>query len=221
MQLDTIIQTLLSAAAFLKKPIADAAGHSIKELFDTACHYLKRKFGEHSDGAKVLDLAVEKPESALRKAVLVEEAGAAGLAGDADLMRLAEKIASLLPVMSEPSGHSVQVSGRQNKVVVAGRDVIQAERVVRRSAIAPNEAHITAAQRKRIRALIGELATRRAGEDGRPNFAAGHTMLQRKFGVPSYALIPRERFAEAIRFLIRCCVIQRLRTQRCLSGDAK
>lgn len=153
--------------------------------------------------------------------VLVEEAGAAGLAGDADLMRLAEKIASLLPVMSEPSGHSVQVSGRQNKVVVAGRDVIQAERVVRRSAIAPNEAHITAAQRKRIRALIGELATRRAGEDGRPNFAAGHTMRQRKFGVPSYALIPRERFAEAIRFLIRCCVIQRLRTQRCLSGDAK
>lgn len=213
MQLDAIIQTLLSAAAFLKKPLADAAGHSIKELFDAACHYLKRKFGEHSDGAKVLALAVEKPESAMREAVLVEEAGAAGLAGDTDLARLAEQIALLLPVIAERSGHSVQVSGRQNKVVVAGRDVIHAERVVHRSAIAPDETHVSADQRKQIRALIGELAARLAGDGGRPNFAAGHTMLQRKFGVVSYALIPRERFAEAVCYLKQRCVVQRLRSK--------
>lgn len=214
MQLDTIIQTLLSAAAFLKEPIVDAAGRSIKELFDAACHYLKRKFGAPSDGAKLLDLAVEKPESAMRKAVLVEEAGAAGLAGDSDLARLAEQIAALLPGDAESSGHSVQVSGRQNKVVVAGRDVIHAERVVHRSTITPDETHVTVDQRKQIRALVGELAARLAGDDGRPNFAVGHAMLQRKFGVASYALIRRELFTDAVRYLKQRCVVQRLRSKR-------
>lgn len=212
MQLDTIIQTLLSAAAFLKRPVADAAGRSIKELFDAACHYLKRRFGEHSDGAKVLALAVEKPESAMRKAVLAEEAAAAGLGGDADLLRLAEQIAALLPVVPASVGHTVQVSGRQNKVVVAGRDLIQAERVVQRQTVTPDQAHISADQRKQIRALIGELAARLVSEDGRLNFAAGHKMLQRRFGVASYASIPRERFDEAVRYLKQRCVIQR---QRC------
>ena len=68
MQLDAIITTILSAAAFLKKPVQDAASDSIKDLLDAARYYLKKRFGEGSDGADVLDLALDKPDSEMRKA---------------------------------------------------------------------------------------------------------------------------------------------------------
>src|SRR5260221_11803078 len=94
---EAIITTLLSAAAFLKKPIQDVAAQSLKDVYETARYYLKKKFGEGSDGAKVLDLATEKPESAMRKAVLVEETTAAGLQTDADLVPLAEQLPARCP----------------------------------------------------------------------------------------------------------------------------
>lgn len=218
MQLEAIISTLLAAAAFLKKPIQDAAGQSIKDLFDAIRYYLKKQLGKDSDGAKVLDLAVEKPESAMRTAVLAEEMRAAGLSDDDELVRLAEKLAALLPPELESVRQLVRVNGHANKVLVAGRDVVTAERVIHRNAIMPDERHLTAVQRSQIRALIAELATRLAGDSGRPNFAAGHRMLQRKLGVLSYALIPYGQFEEAIRFLKQRCAINRLRSrQRCVT----
>jgi hypothetical protein len=73
MQTESIITTLFAAAAFLKKPIQDVAGQSVKDAFDAAKYYLRRKLGETSDAAKAPDMATEKPESEVRKAVLVEE----------------------------------------------------------------------------------------------------------------------------------------------------
>lgn len=200
---EAIITTLLAATAFLKKPVLDIASQSIKDVYEAARYYLRKKFGEHSDAAKVLDLATQKPESAMRKAVLVEEMFAAGLHTDAELIRLATTLAGLLPHAASASGQHVRVSGIRNHVCVAGRDVISTNRVLQRIAITPDERHITAEQREQIKAVIGELAVRLAGEDGRPNFAAGHRMFQRRFGVPSYAVLPRERFDEALQFLKR------------------
>lgn len=214
MHIDTIIQTLLSAAALLKKPAQDAATASIKRLFDATCRYLRRKLGDGSDGEKMLGLAVEKPESAMRKAVLVEEAHAAGLGADEDLVRLAEQLSALLPPASDSSGHRVQVSGQRNRVMVAGRDMIHTARVVQRTVATPDERHVTIDEKKQLRALIGELAARLGAQKGRPNFAAAHRMLQRKLSVESYALIPRERFAEAVRFLKQRCAALRLRSVR-------
>lgn len=216
MHIDTIIQTLLSAAAFLKQPVQDAASGSIKELFDAACQFLKRKFGEGSESTLALDLAVEKPESAMRRASLAEAIAAARVEGDAALVRLLEHLALMLAAEESPSAkNTVTVSGRQNKVLVAGRDVIHTERVVRRHGVVPDERHITDEQRSRIRALVGELASRVGRQQGKPNFAAGHRMLQRKFGVDSYSLIPRERFDEAERFLKQRCLVQRHRAGGC------
>ena len=201
MNTEAIITTLLAAAAFLKRPVQEVAVQSIKDIYEAAKYYLRKKFGDRSDGAKVLDLAIEKPESSMRRAVLVEEAAALGIENDADLCRLIEQLAALLPAPASDAWQHVHVAGRGNNVSVAGRDVIHIERLIRRTGIAPNERHVTAEQRDQIRLLIGELAARFAGEDGEPNFAAGHRMLQREFNVISYALLPRDRFEEAMQFL--------------------
>ncbi len=211
---EAIITTLLAAAAFLKKPVQDIAVQSIKDVYEAARYYLRKKFGEHTDAAKVLDLATEKPESQLRKAVLVEETTTAGLHHDTELVRLAAELARLLPSRKDTAAQCVQVEGVRNRVTVAGRDVINAERVVQRNNITPDERHITSEQRERVRAVIGEIATRMAGEDGRPNYAAGHRMVQHRFGVASYLVLPRERFDEAMRYLKRQRAIQRSRLRR-------
>ncbi len=200
MQTEAIIAPLLTAAAFLKKPVQDVAAQSIKDVYETVKYYMRKKLGEGSDGAKVLDLSLEKPESAMRKAVLAEEVAAAGMESDADLARVIAQLRALLPNDCR-QGQEVRVAGSGNRVVVAGRDVIQTERHIQRSAITPDERHVTVEQREKIRAVIGELAVRLSGEDGKPNFAAGHRMLQRRFGIGSYLLLPREKFGEAMKFL--------------------
>lgn len=138
MQTEEIITTLLAAAAFLKKPVQDVAAQSIKDVYEAAKYYVRKKFGDGSDGAKVLDLAVEKPESSMRKAVLAEEAASVGIESDPDLVRLIEQLTELLPKPESPAWQHVHVAGRANKVLVAGRDVIHAERVVRRNRISPH-----------------------------------------------------------------------------------
>jgi hypothetical protein len=62
--------------------------------------------------------------------------------------------------------------------------------------------------------VVAELAGRLAGEDGEPNFAAAHRMLQRRFNVASYLLLPRESFADAMAFLKQQRAINRGRLLR-------
>lgn len=211
---EAIITTLLAAAAFLKKPVQDIAIQSIKDVYEAARYYLRKKFGENSDGTKMLDLALEKPESSMRKAALAEEVASAGLESDADLIRLIEQLAALLPASADPVWQRVHVAGHRNEVLVAGRDLINTRRVIRRTGITPNERHVTPEQRDQIRALIGELAARFAHDDGTPNFAVGHRMLQQEFNVISYVLLPRDRFEEAMDFLKRQRAANRWRLRR-------
>jgi hypothetical protein len=213
MKTEEIITTLLAAAAFLKGPIKDVVGQSVKDVYDSVKYYLRRKFGEGSDGAKMLELAVQKPESAMRKAALAEEAAATGIENDADLDRLIAELRSLLGDRAKP-GQNVAVNGTGNHVVVAGRDVVQTVRRIERAAITPDDRHVTVEQREEIRGLIGELAVRLARDDGAPNFAAGHRMLQNRFKVASYLLVPRERFSEAVRFLKQQRAIHRSHLRR-------
>ena len=97
MQTEAIITTLLDAARFLKQPIRDVAGQAVKEAYEAAKSCLRKILGIDSDGAKALDLATEKPESASRKAVLVEEADTAGMDRDPVLRQLIEELAKALP----------------------------------------------------------------------------------------------------------------------------
>jgi hypothetical protein len=78
MQTEAIIATLLAAAAILKQPVQDVAAQSIKDVYEAAKYYLRKKFGDGSDGAKFLDLALEKPESAMRKSGVGRGGGVLG-----------------------------------------------------------------------------------------------------------------------------------------------
>lgn len=214
MNTEAIIATLLSAAAFLKKPVQDAATQSVKDLFTDVRNYLRRKFGEGSDAAKVLDLATQKPESAMRKAVLVEETAAAGLGSDTELLRLVEQLAAFVSRAEEDS-QNVRVNGDRNHVHVAGRDlVVHVTKHVSRSVITPDERHLTTEQRESLRQVIAEVATRIAVGDAGPNYAAVHRMLQRRFNVASYALITRPDFEAALSYLKQRRAIFRSRLRR-------
>ena len=214
MQLETIISTLLSASALLKKPVQDAASQSIKDLFDAARYYLRRKFGEGSEATKILDLATEKPGSVIRKAALVEESASAGLGSDPELTRLVEQLRALLPTSAGVVQQNVRVIGRSNRVQVATGDIITTERHIQRAIITPDERHLSTEQREKIRAVVADLAARLAGENGAPNFAAAHRMLQRRFNVASYAVLPREKFGEALGFLKQQRAVHRSRLRR-------
>jgi len=214
MQTETIITTLLSAAAFLKEPIQTVATQTLKDLYDAAVYYLRRKFGAETESALVLELATEKPESLTRKAALIEEAVEADVASDTELTGLIKRIAAMLPVSAQLAEQEVRVNGDHNRVQVAGRDIVHTTRHVQRNAITPDERHLTAKQRKTIRTLVADLASRLGGETGTPNFGAVHARLQRRFNVASYLLLPKERFSEALAFLRQQRALHRSRLRR-------
>ena len=83
---------------------------------------------------------------------------------------------------------------------VAGRDLIVAAHHVSRNEITPDDRHLAREQRTALLRVIHELAERMPAATGRPNLAAVHRMLQRRYGVASYLLIPRERYADALQF---------------------
>lgn len=211
MHTESIITTLLAAAAFLKHPIQEVAGQAIHDTYETAKAYLRKKLGAGSEAANALEFAAVKPESMLRKAVLAEVWASVDLAGDAELARVIERLAVLLPPRPDSTGQKVEVSGRGHRVHVAGRDLIHTEKLVRRNTITPDERHLTVVQRDRLRKVIDELAERLAGTNGRGGVSAVHAMLQRRFQVSSYLLIPRERYDEALRFLCQQRAIHRSR----------
>jgi hypothetical protein len=201
MQTEIVLSTLLAAAAWLKHPVGEVAGQAIKDTYASLKSYLHHKFGESSEAANALELATAKPESLLRKALLAEASASADLESDAELTRLIERLAALLPPMGDVVRQNVRVIGDGDRVEVAGRDLIRTEKFVRRNTITPDERHLTVEQRDRLREVAGELADRLAGDDGETNFSAVHRMLQRRFQVASYLLIPRSRYDEALSFL--------------------
>lgn len=201
MPTESIFCTLLAAAAFLKHAVQGVASQAVHDAYEAAKTYLRHKLATNSDAARALELATEKPASLVRRALLVEESAADGLDRDPELARLITILAAVLPPPAETVSQNVRVNGHRNVVQVAGRDLIRTEKVVRRNTITPDERHLTVEQRERIRAVVGELADRLAGEEGEANFAAVHRMLQRRFQVSSYLLIPSSRYEEALSFL--------------------
>ena len=214
MQTESIFSTLLAAAAFLKHAVQDVASQSVRDAYEATKTYLWKKFSPNPDATRAFELATEKPESLARKALLVEESASSGLDCDPELARLIENLEALLPASTRVVSQNVRVTGQRNIVQVAGRDLIQTEKLVRRNTITPDERHLTVEQRERIRKVAGELADRIAGDDGDANFAAVHRMLQRRFHVASYLLIPRIRHDEALSFLRQHRAINRLHLRR-------
>jgi hypothetical protein len=133
--------------------------------------------------------------------MLIEECAPAKLETDAEVVRLIQTLAALLGGLGALAPATVAVQGTGNHVEVAGRDIVRTERHIVRNAITPDESHLNPTECAEIRRVIAEVADRMADDSGAPNFAAVHRMLQRRFEVASYLLIPRELFVDALAFL--------------------
>jgi len=214
MQREEFIHTLLSAAAFLKNPLEALASQSLKDAYAAAKSYLAKKLSGRSAANRALDLALKKPDSLTRQTLLHEESATAGLEDDPELSRLGEALLAHLPEDARQPRQSVRVTGDRNRVQVAGGDIVTTSRHVRRNVIRPGDGHLTVEQRNQLVALIAQVADRMAGEDGHPRFGAVHAMLQQRFGVLSYLLLPTEQFGEAVSFLQRQRAIHRSRLWR-------
>ena len=202
MDTNTIVTALLSAAAFLKEPIRAVASQSLRDVYDAAKFYLKKKVGPDSRNARLLDLATSEPNSPLRHALLPDVAQTAALDQDPDVTRLTETLVAMLGGLGVPRpAQQVTIGGDAENVQVVAGDFIATQRHVTRNAVTPDESHLGAEQVEQVRALISDVAGRMADETGTPNFAAVHRQLQRRFRVSSYLLIPRASFAEAVSFL--------------------
>lgn len=214
MPTESIFSTFLAAAAFLKHAVQGVADQAVRDAYEAAKSYLRQKLSTNPDAVRALELATAKPESLIRKAFLVEESAATGLDDDPALTALISSLAALLPPPTHAMSQEVHVTGHRNVVQIAGRDLIHTGKIIHRNTITPDESHFTAEQRERIRHLIGDLADRLAGDDGKANFSAVHRMLQRRFQVASYLLIPRSRYEEALGFLRQHRAINRARLRR-------
>lgn len=201
MNTDSIITVLLAAASVLKEPASAIASQALADLYAAAKYYLRRKFSDHPDAARALDFATEKPASTARKATLIEEAQPLALERDHELVALMSRLEAAFPTQAFAERVSVAVEGKSNQVNVAGGDLVVTSRVVRRNAITPDERHLAREQRAQLLDVIHELAARLGGRGGPPNPAAVHRMLQHRFDVVSYLLIPRERYAETLNYL--------------------
>jgi hypothetical protein len=209
MQTESIITTLLAAAAWLKDPVRAVASQSLRDVYDALKYYLKRKLAGNDAAGTALNSALEKPTSPGRKAVLVEETEPFALHTDRELVDLIERIGALLPSTSGTGSQNWQVEGNGNHVNFAGRDLVVTERHIQRNVITPDDRHLAREQRSQLLPAIHELAERLAGPDGKPNLGGVHRMLQRRFDVPSYLLIPREKYGDALTFLRQQRAIRR------------
>lgn len=203
MDTNTIVTALLSAAAFLKEPIRAVASQSLRDVYDAARFYLKKRFGADSRNARLLDLATAEPHSPLSHAMLTDVAKSAALDQDRDVVRLAETLIAMLSGLGARPTQQVTIGGDAENVQVVAGDFIATQRHVTRNVVVPDESHLDAEQVGHVRALIADVADRMADDSGAPNFAAVHRQLQRRFQVSSYLLIPRARFDEAVAFLKR------------------
>ncbi len=213
MKTASIFATLLAAAAFLKHPLRDVATQAVKDAYAAVKAHLQKRFADKPGAAQALELATAKPESLLRKALLVEESAPYALDRDAELQALATRLATVLPVSAEVT-QSVSVAGQGNRVQVAGRDLVTTVKRISRNTITPDARHVTAEQRVQLQAVIAEVAVRLAGDGGKPNFAGVHRMLQQRFDVASYLLLTREEFLAALSFLKQQRAIHRSRLKR-------
>lgn len=200
MNTQEILVTLAAAASFLKKPIQDTAGQALKDLYEKTKECIRAKLGSESEATAALENLEEKPESAASRAVAVEELELINLERDRALARLVKQLQAHLADKGYVT-QRVSVRGNRNRVNVAGRDLIQTNKVVRKNKITPDERHITGEQATKLRNLNGELAQYLANEAGKPDYSAGFRILETQFDVSSYLLIPRDRYNDAISLL--------------------
>lgn len=216
MDAPTILSVTAAAAAFLKKPVQDAAGKIIFDGYETLKKRLKTRSNDSPDVIDALEKLENKPDSKARLELLTEELSGCAIEKDPAIIEIAKALIEALP--PSVAATNVQVSikqvGRGHKAQVAGRDIINTEHHTEVIKFTPDERHITAEQCEKIRKLIEKLAIKIASEDGKPNFRDAWGRLYNKFKIGTYRELQKEDFEAAISYLQTQGALNRSRLRR-------
>ena len=203
MSLDEIITVVAGAASVLKEPLSGTANKAFIDAYEA----LKKKIFTKTDNSIEVKSALEgvekKPSSSGRRLTLMEEledhkfeVTEELLSALIELRQMVEHIAG-----KPPTKLSIKQSGRGNSVNIAGRDLIQTNKVTRKNIVVTDERHIDGKQALAIQKLVDKVAIRLADQEGKPNYKAVYGMLKRKMQVPSYKEILKEDYDEAVSYL--------------------
>lgn len=211
-----IIQVLSAAASFMKKPLQDGAGKAVCDLYEKLKIKLKRKAKSSEDVSRAFDALETKPDSTARASVLAEELEPFNISSDRGIQTAVKELKGALNSAGITLNQSVNVTqtGSHNSVNIAGRDLIQTKKVVRRTTFTPDDRHITSEQAVKIKELIEKLANKLFTEEGKPNFQRAYGILYGHFDISSYREILRSDFDEAISFLQQQNAINRSKLRR-------
>jgi hypothetical protein len=218
MQIDlpAVVAVTVATAKFLKKPVQDVAGKVIQDGYDHLKKLIGEKAGASPEVGDALTKLDQKPESQARTDLLIEELVGKGIEKDGEILAAVEALLKALPAgsTSQTSQVSITQRGRNNRALVAGRDIITTERHTTRVEFTPDERHISPEQGERLRKLVEKLAMKIAKEDGRPNFKDAWNRLYGQFNIGTFRELKKENFEAAVSYLQTQSAINRSRLRR-------
>ncbi|MFM7575538.1 MAG: hypothetical protein ACKO5Q_01135, partial [Microcystaceae cyanobacterium] len=87
--MELILAALIAGATAAAK---DTAGVAVKDAYEGLKNLIKQKFGDKTDLVDAVDKLEKKPDSEARKATVKEEIETAKVAGDDEILKLAQDL---------------------------------------------------------------------------------------------------------------------------------
>ena len=108
---ELILAALIAGATAAAK---DTAGVAVKDAYEGLKNLIKQKFGDKTDLVDAVDKLEKKPDSEARKATVKEEIETAKVAGDPEILKLAQDL--LDKAKGEPGGQEIINQTQTNTV---------------------------------------------------------------------------------------------------------
>ncbi len=186
------------------------------ELKERVAKYLQELMAElhlnQSELAQLLGVPQQRISKYLqakelpRAEVLIRMADLGGVSLD-DLLRPDRPIPKPKLSQKDVEQINIQLQGVKAKGDIAvGKDVkiIKTEKVVEKHEWKPGENAITAEQARRLQELVEQIVELEQMVSQKPkSYGAVWSAFKKKFKIPTYKALPKERFAEAEAYLLR------------------
>ncbi|WPJ95150.1 hypothetical protein SH580_17130 [Coraliomargarita algicola] len=203
MDWETALTTIVSASAFLKKPIENAFTKAVLDGYGALRRYVEKRFEKEYDVIDALGKVEAKPESQARQQVLLEELQPHDVASDPELISLLKMLEKLLEQAGAPTERHVNItqSGSRNRLNYAEGDINVVENKILRPNVQPNETHITEDQATQINEKIVEISKidEKAGKGS--SYQELYGVMRKMFRCTSYKMLPVERFDDVVNWL--------------------
>lgn len=203
MEWETALKVIVSASAFLKKPIENAFTKAVSDGYCALRDHIAKRFAKEKDVLDAIQKVDSRPESIARQQVLLEEFQQYDIASDAKLIDLLGMLETVLNQAGASSESHINItqSGNGNRINMAGRDINISEKKIERPIIQPNESHISEEQSKQISDKIAAIS--KIDEDAGKNssYRELYGTLKNMFKCTSYKTLPVDQFDDAMSWL--------------------